>query len=145
MIPCVSSDIHIVILPPRFCFYLPLSSSPTPPRSPLPHQLSCIRPFPFILPLYLPPSPSPRSPTSSHFPDQVLVTSYSPSVTPTPLSWPWSRLTFLVSVVTTGCVLTSEDLEPEASNKREHGPFDLRSGLPHSIRSFLVLSNHLQS
>lgn len=42
-------------------------------------------------------------------------------LSPTPLSWKWSHLNFLVSVVTIGHVLISEDLELGVSHKRVEG------------------------
>jgi hypothetical protein len=49
-------------------------------------------------------------------PDQITCTLLLPSCFPTSLSWQWSYVTFLVSVVTTGYVLTSEDVKVRVTN-----------------------------
>lgn len=99
----------------------------------LPHS-SCI---------CLPPSLRPPS----HFPDLVTNTLLLPFYcSRSLLSQQWSSFTFLLSVITTGLVLTSEDLESGPSNKREHLTFLLfQSGLSPSVWSFLVPWTYLQS
>lgn len=51
-----------------------------------------------------------------HFPDWITCTLLLPSGFPTSLSWQWPYVTFLVSVLTTGYALTSEDVKLRASN-----------------------------
>lgn len=65
--------------------------------------------FSSFLCIYLPYHPP--SALLLSFSDQVTCTCWSPLLLPNPLSWQWSYFTFLVSAVTTGYVLSTEDLE----------------------------------
>jgi hypothetical protein len=48
-----------------------------------------------------------------------LVTSLLLTTTP-PLSWQWSHFIFLISIVSTGYIISSEEVELGASCKKEH-------------------------
>lgn len=83
--------------------------------------------FPDLL-VYLMPIPKepPFSfPWPGHLYPAVPLSVVPQALHPHPLSWHWSCFPFQVSAVISGCVLTSEGLEPGTSGEREHAVFVL--------------------
>lgn len=119
MIPCTFSDILIDIFS---LIFLPFVRAPHFPISPSDHLHILQFPFTFFtLSFVLTSFLFPKGPPFSISMIRLLVPYNFPLYcSPTTLSWQMSHFAFLVSVVTTGCVFTSDDLELGTSNMKEH-------------------------